>query len=441
MLPEWDAGVTIDALGAWGGLGIRGCWHCARCLSPRRRTRAAVLAGKIRNEPLSALDSIITSEKLGTKAGKGGAAARRKGVRKHVEWLNPFTRFNPDSHRPLHAFMGRKASAEEDRFAQRLAAMAAERAAQTPLQRVQDSFEAVGPNATLTHPDPAKAHLRPTQVWSVVPDEALWPTQLVHVVFPTEPVDLGAEHAAKRAAKDGGFGPTPFTRQRARLSHSVIRTPSTGAVSVAAGLVGTLALPAEASVPGNAEAARLAAPAALAAGDAAQATAPADEPAKVDGLPASFLLKSQQYNLTVKPYAHPHAYASENPTTPATTASQLVLVWDHDTGIVRLLPLAARVELTDVLPTGTAEDVLLHRRTCTADEVAAASEARAGVVSDDLVAFKHQQAQATLQAAKQQYSASMQRLQAQRAGQAAAEPAHAQSATQPEFESEEEEEV
>lgn len=373
----------------------------------------STIAEVVKSIHLSKIEEDFTKESLSRPASAVNRPVNR-GSLNGVEFARRFGRLDADSHKRQNPARTKTKSADRQRFDRHMQAYIQQRDLQTPLQRAQASFKAVSAGAALQHP--TKPELTPVQSWSVLPDETLWASQIVHVVFEDNPYVRRTASVAKRQRtmdpKDltGEAEAEAPEEHSTQLARSVIRTPH-DAVSSAAGLMGALLAPSQADAEAAEDSAATAQAQLEAAAEEAQRTAPADAPVQVstdgaaDEVHCRFV---RQYNMSLQAYPHPHGSAEEDEAAAAAIAAgqppkpvdtQVVLVWDHENGVVRLLPLAARVQAAELYSKSPPEDVLLRRRTLKAAEQQEEDDAIAGVMTDSLAEYRHQRAKAALAAA------------------------------------------
>ena len=384
----------------------------------------------VKSVQLSQIEEAFTKESLSRPATAVNRPLAR-GSLNGVEFARRFGRLDADSHKRQNPARTKTKSADRERFDRHMQAYSAQRGVETPQQRAVASFEAVSASAELRHP--TKPELTPVQSWSVLPDETMWASQIVHVVFEDNPYVRRTASVAKAPRtldpKDltGESQTDPQDEHSLQLARSIIRTPS-DAASSAAGLMGALLAPSAADA-AAAEADASARQTQLeAASEKAQRSAPADTPVQVSTGGAQDEVHCQfvrQYNLSLQAYPHPHGSTEEDAAAAAAVAAgqppkpvdtQVVLVWDHEAGVVRMLPLAARVQAAELHTKTPPDDVLLRRRTLKASEQQEEDDAIAGVMTDSLAEYRHQRAKAALAAAtarhEQHMEAAKQRIQA-----------------------------
>ncbi len=408
ILPEVGAGVHFDLLNARGGLAI------GRYFEPAVLICALLLlfAEVAKSKQLSKIEEEFTKESLSRPASAVNRTSDR-GSLAGMEFARRFGRLDADSHKRQNPARTKTKSADRERFDRHMQQFEEERAKQTPRQRAEESFKAVSDGAELKHP--TNPNLTPVQSWSVLPDETLWASQIVHVVFEDNPYVRRTSSVAKRPRT---MDPNDLTgdaeqydeeQHREQLARSIIRTPDNSA-TLAAGLMGVLLAPSHAeAVAAEQEAASWQAQLEAAA-QVAQRSAPAETPVQVstgathDEVHCQFV---RQYNMALQAYPHPHGSKEEDEEAAAAIAqgqppqpkdTQLVLVWDNENGVVRILPLAARIQAAELHTKDTPEDVLLRRRTLMASEQQEEDDAIAGIMTDDLGTYRLNRARAALAA-------------------------------------------
>eukprot|EP01138_Halocafeteria_seosinensis_P010262 gb/GECG01010480.1/.p1 GENE.gb/GECG01010480.1/~~gb/GECG01010480.1/.p1 ORF type:complete len:558 (+),score=89.52 gb/GECG01010480.1/:1-1674(+) len=332
--------------------------------------------------PLDPLDQEITSDKY-AQPPKEDSKTRRRQIDSHVDWL----RHSPMIHADVFENVYRHADSKQyasNVLSQRLRETEALHGNKTRKERIEDSFEAVGPNAPLEHP--TRKDLTPVGVWEVLPDPYMWGLHNVSVTFDTDPEKEGGVENPEAPTEIYRTDPRRSGRNAAdvetevpsrRMRHSVLRTPREDPKSEAEGLRGSLLMPDSEDIP-------------------AEHAEPFEE--FMDTNEELYLRACRDYNLTVKTFrrrrrdAANRAISEEEARRRGESAEQvdehLLFRWDDESNVIRFAPMQARIECAKIPMRDHTTDAFRLRRQWLPDEEDEFLERTAGVTEEDPTATK-----------------------------------------------------